>query len=86
MPRLLVAIVVAGSIFYGGSDVLAMGGGGGRSHGSGSPGYSGPHTSTYNTSTYNVGDGAVYRTPEPGTILLLGSGVVGLVLWHRRKR
>jgi hypothetical protein len=83
MPRLLVAIVVAGSIFYAGSDVLAMGGGGGRSHGSGSssPGYSGPHTSTY-----NVGDGAVYRTPESGTILLLASGVVGLVLWHRRKR
>ena len=82
MPRLVLAILVASSILYGGSDVLAMGGGGGRHHGGGG---SNPASSGLNTSEFNVAGRTIYTTPEPGTILLLGSGAVGLFLWRRRR-
>lgn len=84
MPRVVLAILVAGSILFAGSDAFAMGGGGGRHSGGGS----GPSSYGPTTTTYYASDGPVYRTPEPATIALLGvgAGAVGLVAWLRRKR
>jgi hypothetical protein len=84
MPRLGLAILVGGSILFAGSHAFAMGGGGGRHSGGGSsPSSYGPTTTTYYAS-----DRPAYRTPEPGTIALLGTaaGAVGLFTWLRRKR
>jgi hypothetical protein len=85
MPRLFLAIFVAGSILLGGSHAFAMGGGGGRHH---SGGGSSSSSNGPTTTTYYASDRPVYTTPEPGTIALLGTaaGAVGLFTWLRRKQ
>jgi len=39
---------------------------------------------TLNTSDTNTADDAV-ATPEPGSLMLLGSGLIGLIGWRKRK-
>jgi hypothetical protein len=41
---------------------------------------------TGQTETANVSEGSIYQTPEPGSMLLIGSGLLGLAGLVRRRR
>ena len=83
MRAAVMAILLTAAIVGSTADAFAMAGSHGRKRGG-----SDSDTATY--STYQQGSWEYGSTPvaapEPGTIVLLASGVAGLALWARRRK
>ena len=86
MLRTLLAIVTAGAIVASCSDASAWGGGGGRRGGGGGGGGGASTSSVSSSSSLEYSSEPYSSVPEPGTIVLLASGVAGVVLWVRRRK
>jgi len=81
----LMAVVVAATIIGSSVDAFAMAGGGGRKRG-GSGGAGETTYTSYQEGSWQYSSQYVASAPEPGTIILLASGVAGLALWVRRRK
>jgi hypothetical protein len=82
MLRTIMAIVAAGAITASCADAFAWGGRRGGGGGDGATSRSAASSSSsleYSSEPYS-------SVPEPGTIVLLASGVAGVVLWVRRRK
>ena len=89
MRGAITGIVMAVAIMGISVDAFAMGGGGGRKHGSATTTSSGGDTSSYTAyegGNWEYSSTPVASAPEPGTIILLASGITGLALWARRRK
>ena len=82
MRAAVMAILVTAAIVGSTADAFAMAGSHGRKRG----GSGDSETATYQQGSWQYSSNYVASAPEPGTIVLLASGVAGLALWARRRK